>query len=426
MFSHHQTARHVEAGSKATSGLRREVQDSLGELERLIEQQHRQLIARGILLPEEPSSGSVSASDLDFSNLSLYSGMDRLSLLADSLVEGVTSNSALAQDAKSISSISAVPQHTPADRSGSAAGMAPSPRQTVATVHHPEPRGDSRYSPGVALRQAPTLQQTRALNMHAQGADSQSVAESARQQSHRDSQMHSHQDPPASQHESDPRIHRQPSQTLASQAKSVRPAVDTTMPVHPSDAMGQSPADTASLCQHSLPSNQWRRSRSQHSSADESTLSRHSSRSSTDFAAEDSAAGLAQQAGAVGSAKEARLSQYVPGATASESQSAPAQLSQSFVHGLSDRDVGASEAEASAADAQQLESRHSRGRYDAELASCGDGSGCGGDLVQGCSADRSQHYQREGLLSDSEEDFESSLVAARRLRPTNTTQAATW
>lgn len=43
MFSHHQTARHVEAGSKATSGLRREVQDSLGELERLIEQQHRQV-----------------------------------------------------------------------------------------------------------------------------------------------------------------------------------------------------------------------------------------------------------------------------------------------------------------------------------------------------------------------------------------------
>jgi len=31
-----------------------------------------QLIARGILLPEDPSSDSVSASDLDFSNLSLY------------------------------------------------------------------------------------------------------------------------------------------------------------------------------------------------------------------------------------------------------------------------------------------------------------------------------------------------------------------
>ena len=30
-------------GSAASSGLRREVQDSLGELERLIEQQHRQV-----------------------------------------------------------------------------------------------------------------------------------------------------------------------------------------------------------------------------------------------------------------------------------------------------------------------------------------------------------------------------------------------
>ncbi|KAL3137484.1 hypothetical protein ABBQ38_004773 [Trebouxia sp. C0009 RCD-2024] len=108
LFSHHETARHVGAGSRASSGLRSEVQDSLGELERLIEQQHRQLIARGILLPEEPSSDSVSASDLDFSNLSLHSGMDRLSRLADSLVEGVTSNSPLAQDAKPTSSISAV------------------------------------------------------------------------------------------------------------------------------------------------------------------------------------------------------------------------------------------------------------------------------------------------------------------------------
>lgn len=304
--------------------------------------------------------------------------------------------------------------------------MAPSPRQTVATVHHSEPRGDSWYSQGVAPSQRPPLQQTWPSTMHAQGANTQSVAESAQLQSRTHSQMHSHQDSPATQHESDPRTHRQPSQIQASQAESVGPAAYMTMPVHPSDAMGQSPADTASLYQHSLPSKQWRRSRSQHSSAAESTLSRHSSRGSIAYAAGDSDAGSAQQAGAVGSAKEARLSQYVPGASASESQRVAAQLSQSSGHGLSDRDVGASEAEASVADAQQTKSCHSRGRGDAELASCEDGPGCGGDLVQGGDADMSQHHQREGLLSDSEEDFETSQAAARRLRPTNTTQAATW
>ena len=385
-----------------------------------------QLIARGILLPEEPSSGSVSASDLDFSNLSLYSGMDRLSRLADSLVEGVSSGNPPAQDAEPTSSISAVSRHVPPGRSASAAHTAPSPRQTVATGGPSRLRGDSWSSQGVALNPGSFLQQTCSSTMHTQGAESESVAESAQLQSHTDSQMHLHQDPQASQLDSDTRTHRQTSQTLAPQAASFRPVADITMSVHPSDAVGRSPADTESLCQYSLPSNQWRCSRSQHSSAAESTLSKHTSRGSIGHSAETSDAGSAQKAGAVGSDREARLSQHAPSATASDDQGIAAQLSLSVERGSSDRDVGLSEAEASLAEAQQTESCHSRGGDDAELANCGDVPGCGGDVGEEGNADVSQHQQREGLLTDSEDDFESSLVAARRLRPTNTTQAATW
>ena len=43
LFAHQNTKHHGEAGSLHSSGLRREVQDSLSELEQLIEQQHRQV-----------------------------------------------------------------------------------------------------------------------------------------------------------------------------------------------------------------------------------------------------------------------------------------------------------------------------------------------------------------------------------------------
>ena len=43
LFGHQKTKSNGEAGSITSSGLRHEVQDSLSELERLIEQQHRQV-----------------------------------------------------------------------------------------------------------------------------------------------------------------------------------------------------------------------------------------------------------------------------------------------------------------------------------------------------------------------------------------------
>lgn len=413
-------------------------------------------------MPEDPSSGSVSASDLDFSNLSLDSGMDRLTRLADSLVEGVTPTSPPAQGANPTSNISAASQHVPAGRSGLAAGVTPSPRQKMAaSVGRPEPRGDSWYRQGGDPYLEAPLQHSGASKTHTQRATSVSSSESARLQSRTDNQTHSHMDMQAGsapQSDSDSRTHRQTPQMIASQAASVAPGSDRAESGHLSAAVSHhisAPADTASLCQHSLPSHQWMGSRSQHSSAAESTLSRPTSRASTSHAAKDGATGFAKQARAVQSAERARLSQDARGATqlpqqagavwtpdqarlyqttpvdtASEGRSMTAQVHQSSAHGLSDRDAGASEAETSLAEAQQTESCHRRGGSDAELASCGDGPGCGGNLVEEAGSDVLQHQQREGLLSDSEEEseseFESSLVAARRLRPTNMTQAATW
>lgn len=54
-----------------------------------------QLIERGVLLPAESSSESLTASDLDCSNLSLDTSMDQLSRMADSLAAGMPPRMAL-------------------------------------------------------------------------------------------------------------------------------------------------------------------------------------------------------------------------------------------------------------------------------------------------------------------------------------------
>ena len=353
-----------------------------------------QLIARGILLPEEPSSGSVSASDLNFSNLSLDSGMDRLSRLADSLVEGATPSSLTAQIAQLDLSVPAVSQHLPAGRSDPASG------------------GDA------AAQQV--------ADAHTHCVEGESAAESAQPQSHTDIQMRSHADQtgPGYLHcDIDTRAHphRQTEQMLASQATSASPAGDMLASVHPSDAVGCSPADTASLCQHSLPSIQRRCSTSQHSNAFGSIQSRRRSGAVVNHAV------LGDDAAAVG--KQAQASQCVPGGSASPLEGAAAYLLQE----LSERDDGASQAEASQADAEQTESgQHSppsrkedAASQDSLPSSVGQ-RGCNADLAQGSGADGAQHAQREGLLSDSEEEeFENSILAARQLRPINMTQAAT-
>ena len=343
------------------------------------------------MLPEDPSSNSVSASDLDFSNLSLDSGMDRLSRLADSLVEGATPSSLTAQDTKRDFSILALSQHLPAGRSDLAADGEAAAQQTA--------------------------------DAHPHDVGSQSAAESAQPQSHTDRQMRSHegQNGPGYLHYNiDTRAHplRQTAQMLASQATSASPASDMPLSVHPSDAAGQSPADTASLCQHSLPTIQQRCSASQHSNASGSIQSKRRSGAVVNHAV------LGDDAAAVG--KHAQASQCIPDDTAAELEGAASLLAQE----LSERGISASEAEASQAAAEQTESvlhcqphrKQDAASQDSLPSSVGQ-RGCDADLPRGSDADVAKHAQRGGLLSDSE--FENSILAARKLRPVNMTQAAT-
>lgn len=347
--------------------------------------------------------------------------MDRLSRLADSLVEGATPSSPTAQHANLDFSIPAVPQHLPAGRSHlAAAGGEAAPKQTALGVSHPEAGGDSWYSQEGANQEMPGDS-----DMHSHCVVSESTAASALRQSHTDSQMHSHKAHGCLQDDNDTRAitHRQTAQGLASRVISARSAGPTgSMPssVHVSDAMGQSCADTASLCQHSLPSAQQRCSTSQYSNAPESLHSRHyvPDRAIVDHAV------LGDAASEVG--KHATASQSVPDAAGSEREGAGTQL----VSELSGGDVNASEAEASPPAAEHSESAQSRGGEDSavlegELASSLGQQGRSADLVQGGGADVAQHAQREGLLSDSEEEFENSILAARQLRPMNIAQAAT-
>ena len=355
---------------------------------------HLQLIARGILLPEDPSSDSVSASDLDFSNLSLDSGMDRLSRLADSLVEGARPSSLTAQDAEMEFSIPAVSQRLPAGRSDTAAGGEEEEQQTADT--------------------------------HTHNVASESAAGSAWPQSHTDRQMHSREDqkgPGYLHYAIDTRVdtHRQTAQMLASQATSPRPAHEMPASVHPSDAVGQSPADTASLCQHSLPSLQQGCSASQPSSSvSESMQSKQRRGAIVNHAV------LGDEAAALGKHSQASQSDY--DGTELELGGAATH----FIPELSERDISASEAEAFQAAAEQtgsaqhcLPSKEKDAASQDSLPSSEGRPDCDADLAQGSGADVAQHAQREGLLSDSEEEFENSILAARQLRPINMSHTTT-
>ena len=373
------------------------------------------------MLPEDPSSGSVSASDLDFSNLSLDSGMDRLSRLADSLVEGATPSSPTAQHAKLDLSIPAVSQQLPAGRSHlAAAGGEAAPKQTASGVSHPEAGGDSWYSQEGANQESQT---PGGSHTHSHSVVSESAAESGRRQSHTDSQMQSRKAYGYLQYDNDKGAgtDRWTAQMPASHVTptgSAEPSGSVPASMHMSNAMGQSHADTDSLCQHSLPSAQQRCSTSQHSNALGVCQSRRTCRASVNHAV------LGDAAFEMG--KHARAFQSFPEATGSELEGATTQL----VSELSGVDVSTSEAEASSpADAEHAESAHSREVEDSavlhsELASSLGQQGHSAELVQGGGADVAQHAQREGLLSDSEEEFENSILAARQLRPMNIAQAA--
>ncbi|KAL0033703.1 hypothetical protein WJX77_001675 [Trebouxia sp. C0004] len=380
--------RRGKAGYLSSSGLRREVQDSLSELEQLIEQQHRQLIARGILLPEEPSCESVATSDLDFSTLSLDSGMDRLSRLADSLVEGVTPGSfgAQRQDAEA------------ADRSlGKASRDSRAQVDAASMVQTATAAGSAESRRSQADRSAAAAAQVASQRQPA-------ASDSRLHRAHSDAHISPEALPSHAESGSQPSwlltgTDNQPGNTGGSQNQMSHgarqmPGHATAASVQLSDAPSPAYAETVLLCQHSLPSEQ----RIVATSASEDEQATPNQPESRVVAANGKPASAVwpdvPQSNAVEQFDSAAEASSLASVSASDS---PSPQSAGPLH-------------------NQSVSHHS---------SFGDCSESEPDSPVGHRASPSLHkQQQEGLLSDSENEFEQSLVNARMLKPTNTSQAA--
>ena len=349
-----------------------------------------QLIARGILLPEEPSCESVAASDLDFSNLSLDSGMDRLSRLADSLVEGVTPGGfgAPCQDTKAGDRSLGI-----ACREGGVQINAASMAQTATAAGSAETRGGKDDRSAAAGAQAASQRQPAASDAGSHRARSDvhigaeaypSNAESAS----RPSWLQTGTDNQTG--------NTGGSQDQMSHGASQMPGHATPESVQLSDAPTPAYAETASLCQHSLPANL-------HIGA---------------TASEDKQAALSQLKSRVVAVNGKTGSVARPAA----SQSNAVEQFDSAAEASFLASVSASES-ASPQSADPYPELHDQSG--GHPSSCEDCSESEIDSHVSHHASSSLHeQQQEGLLSDSENEFEQSLVNARMLRPTNTCQAA--
>ena len=126
-------------------------------------------------MPEEPSSDSVSASELDFSTLSLDSGMDRLSRLADSLIQGMSPASlGEAQPPPGAS------HHPPLDSAGGQypPGMPQNRPMGTGGFQHPQTRLGSAQSTRSDLDLNQGAQSSFASQQHAQRAVARSASSS--------------------------------------------------------------------------------------------------------------------------------------------------------------------------------------------------------------------------------------------------------
>ncbi len=348
-----------------------------------------QLIARGILLPEEPSCESVTASDLDFSNLSLDSGMDRLSRLADLLVEGVTPGGfgAQSRDTKAGDRSLGIASRDSRAQIG-AANMAP----TATGAGSAETRSSQDDRSAAAAAQA-------ASQGHPAASDAGSHR--AHSDAHFSTEAHFSNAESASQPSwlqtgtDNQTGYTGGSQDQMSHGARQMPGHATAASVQLCDAPSPAYAETASLCQ--LPANQ---------------------RIGATSASEDKQAALSQpnRRGVVADGK--------PG-----SEAWPAAPQSNTVEQFDSAPEASSLASVSASDSASPQSAgpHSElhDQSEGHPSSCENCSESEADSPVGHRASSSLHErQQEGLLSDSENEFEQSLVNARMLRPTNTAQAA--
>ena len=345
-----------------------------------------QLIARGILLPEEPSCDSVAASDLDFSNLSLDSGMDRLSRLADSLVEGVTPGGfgAQRQDPQagdrslgiaswdSKAQISAVSMAQTATGAGSAETRSNQNDRSAAAAAAPAASQGHPAAPDAGSHRAHSDGH---ISTEAYPSNTESASQPSWLQTDNAGELHDQMSHGARQ----------------------MPGHATPASVHLCDAPSPAYAETASLCQHSLPASQ---------------------RIGATSASEDEQAALSQQKTRIVAANGKPETVAQPAV----SQSNAVEQFDSALEASSLASVSASESASPQSADPHPELHDQSGGH---LSSCDIWSESEADSPTGHRASLSQHeQQQEGLLSDSENEFEQSLVNARMLRPTNTAQAA--
>ena len=366
-----------------------------------------QLVARGILLPEEPSCDSVSASDLDFGTLSLDSGMDRLSRLADSLVQGMTPGNA------SEGSTCGEPGVGVAGGSGGLSLSSLVQAQEATAGNTAGNICSSQEGQAVSVTQRISQKALQASNSHsdmAEPSSDESASEASWLQNPTDDRTHAgHQGTAAESPNHLRQIEGCTTKRQQLHASRDRSQAATAASVQLSEAPSQDYADTASLCQHSLPHEHRPKSASavELASGSEQPASQPAFRQLPAQHAVASAAWNCDSVAHIDFHSAASASGAVlpsvsdtehdgDSVTASEaSMPQPARQCAESSHGSAEHHVSDQEHLESAADA------------------------CNGDH-----ASLSQHEQQEGLLSDSEDEFERSLVSARLLRPANATQAA--
>ena len=338
-----------------------------------------QLIARGILLPEEPSCESVAASDLDFSNLSLDSGMDRLSRLADSLVEGVTPGGfgAQSRDTKAGDRPLGI-----ASRDGAAQIGAASIAQTATAAGGQDDRSAAAAAQAASQRQP-------------------AASDAGSHRAHTDAHISTEAYPLVAESTSQPTWlqtgNTGGSQDQMSHGGRQMPGHATASSVQLGDAPSPPYAETASLCQHSLPASQ---------------------RIGATSASEDEQAALSQPKHIVVAAHGKPGSEAWPAV----SQSNAVEQFDSGPEASSLASVSASESASPQSADPHSELHDQSGGHPSSCHTCSESEA---DSPIGHRASSSLHeQQQEGLLSDSENEFEQSLVIARMLRPTNTAQAA--
>lgn len=364
-----------------------------------------QLIARGILLPEDPSCDSVSASDLDFSNLSLDSGMDRLSRLADSLVEGLApvSQAGFAQDAKAGfsaqslaatddelgSSVSGMAQRLTAD--GIADSRVSQDDKSAAEVR----QAGSRHQPKASHTQSHVARGAAHVTAEASHASSESASEAGWLQTSADSQTDSHL-------QGDTGTSLSPSSPDASHVphheRHMHQMPHGAASVQLSKAARHADASTDSLCQHSLPVGQ---------------------RASTASAPQGAHVSRRAPSQPTPSHSAATRQPSVKGQRAASQSTAAGQMA-----GEASSDAAHASASEAASPQSPAESSPAHQQSVDHQTSFEEQSQSGADSPVGEHAAAPQLEQQEGLMSDSESEFEQSLVTARMLRPMNASQQA--